>query len=556
MLNDEETVVVVFNGEIYNHLELRAELETRGHVFRSDHSDTEVLVHGYEEWGTELPIKLNGMFAFAIYDKRRRSIFLVRDRFGEKPLYYACRPGFFAFASEASALTLHPQLDRSLDRRSVQKFFAHGYLPGRNCIFKDCCKLPGGSYLNYRVDTGTLETRRYWHFRLRPNESLTEADDDWLAEELRSLIVQAVKRRLMSDVPLGVFLSGGIDSSAVLAAATHLLGRRRISTFTIGFNEPSFDESGYARSVAQTLEARHNEKKLELSSATELLSQVLTKMDEPLADPSLLPTYLLSKFARQSVTVALSGADELFAGYHTFKALGRAKTYHRLIPARLHDLIRQFTEHLPNSLVKIKVVANARSIIPALSYAPSIWNVAWLAPLNPHDIVEIFDDPLPLEELYEDVIDAWNASESNDIEDRTLEYFTNFYLQDDILTKVDRAAMMNSLETRAVFLDNDLVDFCARLPYRFKRRNGQGKYLLRRALRGMVPEEVFTRRKMGFGIPLADWLSSMRPESRSTTPIPGFRSVLAEEWSRQYRSGAPGHPLFLWGWLALQGVIQ
>ena len=313
IFNEDGTVAVVYNGEIYNHGELRAELEALGHRFRTDHSDTEVLVHGYEEWGLDLPGRLNGMFAFAIFDATARRLMLARDRFGEKPLYWAEAPGFFGFASELHALTLHPRVGRTPGSRSLQKFFAYGYLPAPNALYIGTRKLPGGCLLLYDLETGKLTIDRYWRFVLEPDERLVEADDDRLAEELRALILEAVRRRLISDVPLGIFLSGGVDSGSVLAAAAQLMPPEAISTFTIGFAEPTFDEAGYARHTANHFGTRHHEERLELAKARELATSMLGRLDEPLGDASILPTYLLARFTRRHVTVALSGdgGDEL-----------------------------------------------------------------------------------------------------------------------------------------------------------------------------------------------------------------------------------------------------
>lgn len=557
MPNEDHTILVIFNGEIYNHAALRKELISRGHVFRTDHSDTEVLVHGYEEWGEQLPARLNGMFAFAIYDKPRRRLFLARDRFGEKPLYYLVRPGLFAFASELTGILRHPHASHSLDIRSVQKFFAHGYLPAPNALYEHCRKLPGGCHLTYDTGSGIFSVSRYWRFNIEPDERLTEADDDRLASELRALLIQAVDRRLMSDVPLGLFLSGGIDSAAVLAAVTQLRGRDSVETFTIGFNEPSFDESGQARSIAQTLGSRHRDELLDLSQARKLIPVVLKDMDEPLGDASLLPTYLLSMFTRKFVKVALSGdgGDELFAGYDPFKALGPARIYERFVPSNIHSLLRRLIGVIPTSTANMSFDFKLRRTLIGLSHSQPLWNPIWLAPLEPRDIDDIFDHPLPPEELYEEVLALWHLSEGKDLVDRTLEFYTNFYLQDNILMKVDRAAMMNSLETRAIFLDNDLVEFCRRLPNRFKVRRGQRKYLLRRALRGLVPDDVLARPKKGFGIPLAKWLKTTPPKP-PLAPVAGVRmDRVVERWA-QHRAGTADHRLFLWSWLALQAVIN
>ena len=557
MPNEDESVFVNFNGEIYNHLDLRKELVARGHVFRTDHSDTEVLLHGYEEWGEQLPARLNGMFAFAIYDKPRGRIFLARDRFGEKPLYYLVKPGLFAFASELTALLQHPHASRSLDMRSVQKFFAHGYLPAPNALYKHCRKIPGGCQLTYDIADGSLKIRQYWQFRLEPDEGLTEADDDRLAIELQALLIQATKRRLMSDVPLGLFLSGGIDSSSVLAAATQLRGKDSIETFTIGFTEPSFDESSQALATAKALGSRHRDQLLDLSRAETIIPEVLGRLDEPLGDASLIPTYLLSEFTRKFLKVALSGdgGDELFAGYDPFKALAAARVYDRIIPSNVHVVLRRLVGKIPISTANMSVEFKLRRTLMGLSHSQSLWNPIWLAPLEPREIGELFECPLSPEDLYEEVLTLWHSGDAKDIVDRTLEFYTNFYLQDDILMKVDRAAMMNSLETRAIFLDNDLVEFCRRLPNRFKLRRGQRKYLLRRALRGLVPDSVLTRAKKGFGIPLTKWLRTI-PTNPPLGPIEGVRAEgVAERWA-EHRSGTADHRLFLWSWLALQAVLH
>jgi asparagine synthase (glutamine-hydrolysing) len=557
MPNEDHTILVIFNGEIYNHATLRKELISRGHKFRTDHSDTEVLVHGYEEWGEDLPRRLNGMFAFAIYDKPHRRLFLARDRFGEKPLYYLMRPGLFAFASETTAMLKHPLVSHSLDIRSVQKFFAHGYLPAPNALYEHCRKLPGGCHLSYDIARGTPAIKRYWRFHIEPDERLTEADDDRLADELRALLTQAVERRLMSDVPLGLFLSGGIDSASVLAAATDLQGPDSVQTFTVGFTEPSFDESSHARSTAQMLGSRHHDEILDLSKARELIPTVLKKIDEPLGDASLLPTYLLSMFTRKFVKVALSGdgGDELFAGYDPFKALAPARIYERIVPSKIHLLLRRLIEAIPMSTANMSFDFKIRRTLIGLSHSQPLWNSIWLAPLEPRDIHDIFENPLPAEELYEEVLAQWQSSDAKDLVDRTLEFYTNFYLQDDILMKVDRAAMMNSLETRAIFLDNDLVEFCRRLPHRFKIRRGRRKYLLRLALRGLVPNRVLARPKKGFGIPLAKWLRTT-PSIPPLAPMDGVRMErVADRWT-QHQAGKTDQRLFLWSWLALQSILH
>jgi asparagine synthase (glutamine-hydrolysing) len=544
-------VGVVYNGEVYNHLELRRTLEAAGHRFRTSHSDTEVLIHGYREWGEDLPARLNGMFAFAIFDRVRRRLLLARDRFGEKPLYLYRQPGRLAFASELSSLLRHRDIAPELDPRAVQKFFAWGFVPAPNALYRHCRKVPGGTSLIYSLDDDRLAERRYWKFRIEPDPSITDGNLPRLGEELRALFAQSVKRRLMSDVPLGLFLSGGIDSGAVLAAATRILPADRILTFTIGFDEPSYDESPYARELAAHFGVRHHEQLLDLEKSRELLPDVLRHMDEPLGDASILPTFMLSRFTRQQVTVALAGdgGDELFAGYDPFQALTPAHIYARLVPKGLHRGLQQLADLVPLSTRNMSFDFMLRRSLAGLSCRPAYWNPVWLSPADPHTIRDIFEAPLSADELYEEALDLWSGS-SGGLLDKTLEFYTNFYLQDDILTKVDRASMMVSLESRAVFLDNDLAEFCRRLPGRFKLRNGQRKWLLKEALREWLPAKTINRRKKGFGIPLASWLRKWpRPLQPGANGVQFKDYSLEQRWTR-HAQGRSDERLLLFAWLA------
>src|SRR6266566_2756483 len=546
MWNEDGEVGVVFNGEIYNQAELRSALRRRGHRFRSHHSDTEVLVHGYEEWGEDLAVRLNGMFAFAIFDRGRKRLFLARDRFGEKPLYYFARGSLFAFASELTALACHSGVSRSLDVTSLRKFFAYGYLPAPHAMLEGTAKLPGGHVLRFEIETGALTVKPYWRFALEPDASLGDCDEPRLVEECAGLLQEAARRRLMSDVPLGVFLSGGLDSSTILASLAQVLPAQSLSSFTIGLNEPSFDESEAARSIARHIGTVHHERRLDLAKARDLIPAVLGRLDEPLGDASLLPTYLLCAFAREKVTVALSGdgGDELFAGYDPFLALRPAAVYSRLMPRLGHNAMRRLADLLPISQANMTLDFRLRRTMMGLSHAASVWLPVWMAPLDPKDAAELFDEPLKIEEVYSEAIASWEGGRGKDPVDRALEFFTRFYLQDNILMKLDRAAMMNSLETRAVFLDNDLVEFCQRLPNRLKLRNGQRKYLLKKVALRLLPASIVERKKKGFGIPLAKWLREF-PLDPPLSPLPGVRSEYAQRAYSAHRAGTADQRLFL-----------
>lgn len=553
MWNEDGRVGVIFNGEIYNHAELRTELQRHGHKFTSDHSDTEVLVHGWEEWGEGLPIKLNGMFSFVIYDRRQRCLFLARDRFGEKPLYWTHRPGIFGFASELTALTKHPNVPTTLNPRATQKFFAYGYIPAPHAVFDGTHKLPGGHWLRYDIASATHRVQPYWRFKLETDYGLSDDREPELVDELTALLTQSAKRRLMSDVPLGVFLSGGIDSSVVLAALASGLPGKRFDTFTIGFTEPSFDESPFARTVAEHIGSSHHERRLDMTAARDLIPTVLRGLDEPLGDASILPTTMLSAFAREKVTVALSGdgGDELFAGYDPFLALGPAAAYSRIIPAWGHKGLRRLADLMPISQANMSMDFKLKRGLMGLSYPESVRLPVWMAPLEPSDLEDLLQARVRVEDLYDEAISVWDDGDGKSNVDRALEFFTNFYLPDDILMKVDRAAMMHSLETRAVFLDNDLVDFCRRLPHRFKFRNGERKYLLKRAARRLLPGSIIDRKKKGFGIPLAKWLRDV-PKIPPLDPIPGLDTEWARRAWNSHRAGTTDHRLFLWSWLSLQ----
>lgn len=557
MFNNDRSIAVIFNGEIYNHADLRRELVERGHRFQSDHSDTEVLVHGYRQWGVDLPSRLNGMFAFAIHDVKERKLFLCRDRFGEKPLFIFDDGRSFAFASELGAFLPHPAFNAEFDNRSVQKFFAYGYLPQPNAIYRNCAKLPAGSWLLVDTADRSRKSSPYWRFKLEPDRGLDERSEPELVGELRELLLQAVRRRLLSDVPLGLFLSGGVDSSAILAMMSKCREPGEIESFSIGFDAKSYDETPFASQVATQFGTRHISRKLSFVHAQNMLEPVLNRMDEPLGDASLLPTHLVAGLARERVTVALSGdgGDELFAGYDPFDALLPARAYARVVPGMAHRLFRQIAGRLPKSGANMSLDFKLRRFLTGMNHPASMWLPSWMGALDPERMRDLFDRPLPPDELYCEAIDLWADGEKRKLDhtERALEFFTRIYLTDDILVKSDRAAMMHGLESRAVFLDNDLVDFAARLPTRFKYRSGTRKYLLKKALRGILDDAIIDRRKKGFGIPLADWLKET-PAVVPMRPIDGMQGGAVSRLWDAHRAGREDNRAFLWNWLALQAV--
>lgn len=553
---------VVFNGEIYNHAELRAELVQRGCQFATDHSDTEVLLHAYREWGDGFVERLNGMWAFVIYDREKRRLFGSRDRFGKKPLYYFHEGGTFGFASELPALLQHPNCPRNIDALSLKKYFAYCYVPAPRSIYERVWKLPGGHNFTLDLASGRLDVARWWEFVIEPDPALEaciyDVDIEYrpeitdLQENLSHLLEKAVKRRLMSDVPLGVFLSGGIDSSAIAALAAKHVPAGQLNTFSIGFNEPSFDESSYARLIAEKLGTNHREEILDLDKSTALVADIAARLDEPLGDGSLLPTFLLSRFTRQHVTVALGGdgGDELFAGYDPFRALTKAELYSKIVPKPIHAGIRHLAARLPVSHKNISFDFKIKRTLMGLSYPPPVWNAVWMSAVEPRDIDQLFHEPTPIEELYSEAIAAWDRCAQPNIVDRALQFWTNLYLQDGILAKVDRASMMNSLEARSPFLDIEVADLARRIPWDLKMREGRTKWILKQALAPLLPAEIIDRPKKGFGMPIGRWMSEGKFDIDPAQTAPLLDSTfVAKKWA-EHRERKVDHRLFLWSyWL-------
>ena len=569
MWTEDGAIGVTFNGEIYNHAELRAELKAAGHRFVTDHSDTEVLLHGYREWGESLVERLNGMWALVIYDRTRKRLFGSRDRFGKKPFYYFHEGGTLGWASELPALLGHPQCPRDLSALSLKKYFAYAYIPAPRSIYERVWKLPGGHSLSYDLGSGELKTWPYWEFVLvnegkeqcarlmaegKKPRVVARTVEEW-CEEIRATLERAVKRRLMSDVPLGVFLSGGIDSSAVAALAAKHVPAGQLNTFAIGFNERSFDESAHARFVAERLGTKHREEILDLDKSVALLPEIVSRLDEPLGDSSLLPTYLLSRFTRQHVTVALGGdgGDELFAGYDPFRALRKAELYAQIVPHPLHEAIRLVAARLPVSHENLSLDFKIKRTLMGLSYRPALWNAVWMSALEPRDLAQLFREPTNPEEIYSEAIEAWDHCAQPDTVDRALQFWTNLYLQDGIMAKVDRASMMNSLEARSPFLDIEFVDLARRIPWQLKLHGGQTKWILKKALAPLLPPEIIQRPKKGFGMPIGRWLREGRFEFDHAQTFPHLDVAFAERKHAAHMSGKSDERLFLWSyWLLSQ----
>lgn len=502
--NEDSTVWVVQNGEIYNHLELREQLIAAGHRFAT-RADTEVLVHGYEEWGASLVERLNGMFAFAILDRKRRRLFLARDRVGIKPLHYVVDGDRLVFASELKALLRDPALRRGVDPISLDQYLAYEFIPSPRSIVRGINKLRPGHTLSWSLETRTPTVGRYWAPKLDGDGSGPRAGLDDRCEELRAVLRESVRKELISDVPLGVFLSGGIDSSAVAAMMKQLGGE--VKSFSVGFAERSFDESRYAREVAVHLGTDHHELTLEPAMLLGLIPRLSTLLDEPLGDASIIPTYLLSAFTRQHVKVALGGdgGDELFAGYPTLQAHRLAGYYMRAPGVLRRGLVEPAVRRLPVSRDNLSFDFRAKRFVGGAPYPVAERHQRWMGSFAPEERTAVLSADVRAAlskgvgvELHED------GAGKNAL-DRVLLMDMRLYLENDILVKLDRASMMASLEGRVPLLNNDFVSFALGLPLDMKLRGMRSKFLLKRALRGTLPDRLLDRPKKGFGIPVADW---------------------------------------------------
>ncbi|MFH1829957.1 MAG: asparagine synthase (glutamine-hydrolyzing) [Pseudomonadota bacterium] len=502
MSSEEGNVQAVCNGEIYNFKELRQDLKSKGHTFHTG-SDTEVLPHLYQEYGADIPTKLNGMFGLAVWDEKERTLLLARDRMGKKPLYFTYQDGALIFGSELKAILANPNVARRLDLNSVAKYLAYEYIPAPHTIFEGIKKLEPGQLLRFK--DGRITMRHYWDVPVG-DERIGLSDDEASKEFLR-LFKGSVKKRLMSDVPLGVFLSGGIDSSSVVAMMREHMEPHNIKTFSIAFEEKSFDESSYARKVAKHLGTDHREKLCTPRDLLALLPEVTSLLDEPFADPSIIPTYALSKFTRQHVTVALGGdgGDELFAGYPTFQA-ERAATWYRALPKFLRkSIIEPCCMRLQVSDENISFDFKVKQFLKGVDIRGIARHMVWMGAFSQPELKDVLAGSPP-PDVFDDArrhaVSAKPASDGNAI----LYAYKKLYLAEDILAKVDRASMGASLEVRAPFLDYEVVEFVARLPYRMKLNGFNMKYLLKKSVDDLLPKGIAGRAKKGFGIPVAKWI--------------------------------------------------
>jgi len=550
-------LTITYNGEIYNHRDLRRELETAGHQFRTDHCDTEVLLYAYRQWGPQMLSRLNGMWALAIYDSSRQELFLSRDRFGKKPLFYYFDGANLIFASELTSLILHPAVPRSFDQEALKKLFAYGFIPAPRSILQGVRKLPAGHWLRFDLAKKTLVIQQYWQFEFDPFPQIPKNPEVEWGSELIRLLDEAVKKRLAADVPVGVFLSGGIDSSLVSTLATR--HQSVVETFNIGFTEKSFDERQYAQLMAKRLGTQHFEEIFSIDHCLEFAPEVAQHLDEVFGDSSILPTALVSRLARSRVKVVLGGdgSDELFAGYDPFQALRYAIPYHKITPKRGHALIQALANRLPVSHSNMSLDFRAKRMLRGLSYSQEYWLPTWMGPLNPAEIADLFGAPVNPEELYSEAVEAWNEPSARTDVDRTMQFYLRLYLPDDILVKVDRASMAYGLEARAPFLDIDLVNFVRRIPSEYKLRGGTTKYILKQAARTLLPAEIIDRKKKGFGVPIGQWFQTGALKLNGSSSVAGLNRDVVQERLRQHTLGKHDDRAALWCiWMLDQSPLR
>jgi asparagine synthase (glutamine-hydrolysing) len=508
----DPAISVVFNGEIYNFRELQPLLEARGHRFRT-HSDTEAIVHAYEEFGDAAPEHLRGMFAFAIWDSRARRLFIARDRAGEKPLYYTVTPeGTFVFGSELKCLLEHSEVRRDVDTEALDAYLTFGYVPDPLSIFRGVHKLPPGHTLT--LEGGRVTTKQYWDFRYEPVEDARPVED--YLEELRALLDESVRMRLVADVPLGAFLSGGVDSSTVvglMARATN----RPVKTFSIGFNEDSYDELRFARVAASEFGTDHHEF-IVTPEICSVVDELVRHFDEPFADSSAIPTYVVSKLAREHVKVVLSGdgGDELFAGYTRYVTDRRRSGFERLPRVVRKGLMQPLGRALPHG-------AWGRNFIHNVAFDALDRYVEDISVFTRLDKLSLYanDFRSQLSDRRDRAPASFRAhaagARSGEPLDALLYLDSKTYLPGDILTKVDRMSMAASLEARVPLLDHKLIEFVTRIPAALKLRGGETKHVFKRAVRGLVPDTILDRPKQGFGVPIERWINErLRGRVRGT----------------------------------------
>ena len=552
LFNETGDVALVFNGEIYNYRELRRDLVQRGHHFKT-HSDGEVIAHLYEEQGPDCVRQLNGMFAIALWDNGAKRLLLARDRAGEKPLFYWFRDNTLVFASEIKALFEYPGVGRTLDQEAVGQFFFYGYVPAPRSIFAEIRKLPAAHRMV--IEAGQVRVEPFWRLQeyLRPpgRPRVSRIEENALLKELRTRVREAALSRLVSDVPLGVFLSGGVDSSTVVALMSELTPGN-VNTFSVAFPEKAFNEESYARLVARRFNTRHHVLVADKAQLREGLEILADHLDEPLADAAVIPTFLISRFARKHIKVALSGegSDELFGGYPMHIGARLAEYYLRLPRFLRRQLFARLQPFFPLSSSAVPMGLFLRRFLAHVDKEPALRPQIWFGMFAPDELNKLFSPEFECcagrgEPIFAPLDRVRQGALFEDALAQVMYLDFRLYLEDDLLVKVDRASMACSLELRTPYLDHRLIEFAASLPTQLKVPTVQLKHLLKKAVSMWLPREIVYRQKRGFSVPVAEW---MRGELRSWLDetlgeeklkrnglfsVSFVRRLLEEHWARQ-----------------------
>jgi asparagine synthase (glutamine-hydrolysing) len=550
MANEAGTVQVVFNGEIYNYRELRLQLEQKGHVFHSS-CDTEVIPHLYEEYGFDFPARLNGMFAIALWDARLRRLLLTRDRVGIKPLFYSVRNGTLYFGSEVKCILAADGSNLELDILGLDQLLTFEYTASPSTLFSDVKKLPPGAWLTWKG--GDIQTEFFWQLP-SGQEDPVWSDEQW-AGRLRDILDDAVKRQMVSDVPLGSFLSGGIDSSVLVSAMSRASGQP-IKTFSVGFANEGYNELPFARQVARRYQTEHYERILE-PEYLNMAEEVVHHLDQPIGDFSVFPTLLVSKVAREKVTVVLSGdgGDELFSGYDTYVADRLAQMTIDYLPKSVKKALRLLAGQLPLSDKKKGLRNELRRFFDGACLPVEWQHMRWMAFLSPGQRKELYhpDVHSKVGDECERVVLQYLDNPGNNRLQRQLYCDTCLYLVENIMCKVDLMSMATSLEARVPYLDNEVLEFVLKMPSRLKWRGKERKFILKKAYAHDLPAEILSRKKQGFSIPLKSWLNEewneLMHDVLSEEEIKNgylFNWKTISRWMKEHETGRANHSHILW----------
>ncbi len=504
MCNEDESIWLVYNGEVYNFLDIREELEGTGHVFKS-HTDTEVIIHAYEEWGVDCVTHFRGMFAFGLWDDRKKRLLLARDRLGQKPLFYYQRNGDIIFASTLQSLIQDETVQKQIDPITIDLYLTYQYIPAPLSIFRDIKKIPPAHFLLW--DNGKIKLERYWELNFSNKIQIKNIDN--IGEELIEKLKEATKLRMISDVPLGAFLSGGIDSSAIVSLMSQV-SSSKVKTFTIGFEEGSFDERRYARKVAEKYNTDHHDFVVR-PKALEILPMLVEHYGEPYADSSAIPTYYVSKMTRQHVTVALNGdaGDENFAGYDRYVAYKYSDYYQKYFKYQ-NIFLSYFFNKLPQSTNVRNPIRRFQRFFEAMKLPHIQKYIRFVCHFDNHSKKSLytndFEEVINEHDSYNYIENIVAKSSAQDTIEKILDLDINSYLPNALLVKVDVASMANSLEARSPMLDHKFIEFVASIPVELKLKGFTKKYIFKRALNKYLPKDILNRPKMGFGVPIGHWL--------------------------------------------------